>query len=189
MKLKEKPRLELHYESDNIVIPCEKGQAHELNELLGNLNIDLEKDYSIEIKVIRQRRSLDANAYYFKLCRECAYEKGISLTELHNKNLANIGIAWEDNDGHKHWVLQKDDDWWLKQNEVHFAPTDRTESRNGVVYRWFYLLKPSHLFNTKEMSILIDYIIQDAKSLGIETLTPFEAERMKQLWGQNDGRP
>ena len=54
MKLKEKPRLELHYESDNIVVPCEKGQAHELNELLGNLNIDLEKDYSIEIKVIRQ---------------------------------------------------------------------------------------------------------------------------------------
>ena len=67
MKLKKKPRLELHYESDNIVIPCEKGQAHELNELLGNLNIDLEKDYSIEIKVIRQKRSLNANSYYWKL--------------------------------------------------------------------------------------------------------------------------
>ena len=185
MKLKDKPRIELLYNQDNIIIPCEKGQNTAIQRVLDSVGkIDPNKEYTIEIKVVRQRRSLDANAYYFKLCRECAYEKGISLTELHNKNLANIGIAWEDNDGHKHWVLQKDDDWWLKQNEVHFAPTDRTESRNGVVYRWFYLLKPSHLFNTKEMSILIDYIIQDAKSLGIETLTPFEAERMKQLWGK-----
>ena len=64
MKLKEKPRLELQYENDNIVIPCEKGQAHELNEILGNLNIDQKKEYSIENKVIRQKRSKNDNSYY-----------------------------------------------------------------------------------------------------------------------------
>ena len=185
MKLKDRPRIELLYNQDNIIIPCQKGQNTAIQRVLDSIGrIDPNKEYTIEIKVVRQRRSLDANAYYFKLCRECAYEKGISLTELHNKNLANIGIAWEDNDGHKHWVLQKDDDWWLKQNEVHFAPTDRTESRNGVVYRWFYLLLPSHLMDTKEMSRLIDLVVTEAKQQGIETLTPDEIERMKQLWGK-----
>ena len=188
MKLKEKPRLELHYESDNIVIPCEKGQAHELNELLGSLNIDLEKDYSIEIKVIRQKRSLNANSYYWKLVGELKKvlskeDAAVTETEIHNELLSQVGIPWLDKDGNRHWVLQKDDDWWKKQKETHFCPTDKTEDRNGISYRWFYLLLPSHLMDTKEMSMLIDFTVQEAKQQGIETLPPNEIERMKQLWG------
>ena len=33
------------------------------------------------------------------------------------------------------------------------------------------------------MSRLIDLVVTEAKQQGIETLTPDEIERMKQLWG------
>lgn len=185
MKLKENPRLELLYRQTNLIIPCELGQVSELQELLALVGeINTEKEYEITIKEKRKKRSLDANAYYYQLTAKCAEKAGISLTEAHNKNLADVGIAWLDSEGKRHWILQHDDDFWLKQKETHFCPTDKTEDRNGKIYRWFYLLKPSHLMDTKEMSRLIDYVVQDAKALGIPTETPAEIERIKTLWNQ-----
>ena len=37
-------------------------------------------------------------------------------------------------------------------------------------------------YNTQEMSVLIDGIVQEAKQLGIETLTPMELARLKDEW-------
>lgn len=183
MKLTAQPRLELLYKQTNLILPFEKGQINVLASFMDELgDLDLTKDYEVKIKEIKRRRSLNANAYYFKLVTDCAYQKSIGVTEYHNDNLANLGIPWLDEDDNRLWFLQKDTDWWRKQKETHFCPTDQTEDRKGVTYRWFYLLKPSHLFNTKEMSMLIDGIVQDAKSLGIETLTPDEIERLKQQW-------
>ena len=184
------PRIELLYNQDNIIIPCEKGQNTAIQRVLDSIGkIDPNKEYTIEIKVVRQRRSLDANAYYFKLVRELEKvfskeDKSITTTEIHNELLAQLGIPWLDKDGQRHWILQKDNDWWRKQKETHFCPTDKTEDRNGIPYRWFYLLLPSHLMDTKEMSRLIDLVVTEAKQQGIETLTPNELERMKATWGK-----
>lgn len=189
MKLHDKPRIELLYACDNIIIPCRKGQIAVLSDFIESIGeVDLEKDYTVTVEIKRQKRSLDANAYYHVLARKCALKKGITLAEYHNRNLAELGISWDDENGRKHWILQKDDDWWLHQLEIHFAPTDKTEDRNGVTYRWFYLLKPSRFFDTKEMSVLIDAVVQDAKALNIETMTPNEIERIKQLWGKENAR-
>ena len=71
MKLKDSPRIELLYNQDNIIIPCEKGQNTAIQRVLDSIGrIDPNKEYTIEIKVVRQRRSLDANAYYWKLLGE-----------------------------------------------------------------------------------------------------------------------
>lgn len=183
MKLIGQPRIELLFKQTNLIIPCEKAENRAIQRLLDSLGtLDLSKDYVVEIKPKKQRRSLNANAYYYKLCGEISYKKGYKLAEYHNRNLAELGIPWLDREGQKHWILQKDDDWWLRQTEIHFCPTDRTEDRNGTAYRWFYLLLPSHLMDTREMSLLIDGVVQDAKGLGIETLTPAELERMKAAW-------
>ena len=44
------------------------------------------------------------------------------------------------------------------------------------------MLRGSSDYNTYEMSKLIDGCVQEAKYLGIETLTPEELERMKVIW-------
>lgn len=40
----------------------------------------------------------------------------------------------------------------------------------------------SSCYDTKQMSSLIDHLVQDCKALGIETLTPQELARMKEEW-------
>lgn len=185
MKLKNNPRIELLYSQDNIIIPCEKGQNEAIQRVLDSVGrIDPNKDYTIEIKVVRKRRSLIANSYYWQLVHQIAEAKGIPYTEYHNRNLAEMGVP-KLYDGKRLWGLLPDTDWWMHQldGEDHYGPTAETEERKGTMYRWFYQLKPSREYDTKEMSSLIDKVVQDAKELNIETMTPTEIERMKQLWG------
>ena len=42
----------------------------------------------------------------------------------------------------------------------------------------------SSTFDTKQMSRLIDNIVQDCKELGIETLTPQQLDALKEEWGR-----
>lgn len=188
MKLAEKPRLELLYKVDNLIIPFVKGQTAALMDFLASLDgLDLSKDYEVKIELVKKKRSGNANSMYHSIAKKCAFAKGIPFEEYHNRNLAEIGIAWKDKDNNRTWVLRKDDDSWLKEIQEHYCPTEKTELRNGVVYRWFYLLKPSRFFDTKEMSILIDAVVQDAHSLGVETPTEEEQRRAKETW--NAGNP
>ena len=47
------------------------------------------------------------------------------------------------------------------------------------------IFKGSSEYDTREMSVLIDGVISEAKELDIETLPPHEIERMKQKWTQS----
>ena len=70
-----------------------------------------------------------------------------------------------------------------EMEECHFAPTSMTRTgKDGVTYRAYKLMKGSHLYDSKEMSALINGTVSDAKELGIETLPPDELERMVNSW-------
>ena len=187
MRLAGNPRVEPLYKTDNLVIPCVKGSVSELCRLIESVGqIDDKRNYIVTIEPEKRRRTLTANAYYWQLVKKIAIpvngQTYMAETELHNRNLAQVGIPWEDEEGHRQWVLLKDNEWWLKQHETHFCPSDKTATVSGQVFRWFYLLLPSHLMDKSEMSRLIDYVVEDARSIGIETLPPDEIERLKQLW-------
>lgn len=143
-------------------------------------------DVDVTIVKHRNRRSIDANNYYYLLANKIAQNVNLSLAEYHNRTLAELGIAWLDENGERSFILMPDNDKWLKQipGENHFAPTSKTiTDNNGEPWRCFYLLKPTRLMNTKEMAILIDYVVQDAKALGIETKDDKEIERILSRWG------
>lgn len=48
-----------------------------------------------------------------------------------------------------------------------------------------YLYIGSSKYNTKEMARLIDYVVEECKPLGIDTMTPDEIERLKAAWTQS----
>ena len=54
---------------------------------------------------------------------------------------------------------------------------------NGKLFKHYRVYMGSSEFDTNEMSIFIDGIVHEAKNLGIETLTPNEIARLKDLWG------
>ena len=148
------------------------------------VDIDIDKKLQIEIKPIRKKRSLDANAYYWQLATKIAKHYGVSVAEYHNRTLAELGYPLRDENGDLRWHMMMDNDSWLNQlpSETHYCPTQYTAEIKGQKWRAYFELKPSHLMDTKEMSSLIDYIVQDATSLEIETATPQEIQRLKELW-------
>ena len=48
---------------------------------------------------------------------------------------------------------------------------------------FYRIYRGSHTYDTKEMSLLIDGTVMEAKELGIETMTPAELAEMKARWG------
>jgi hypothetical protein len=53
-------------------------------------------------------------------------------------------------------------------------------TRNG--YNHIKVYKGSSEYDSREMAVLIDGIISEAKEMGIETLPPREVERLKEMW-------
>lgn len=179
MIFKEKPRIEPGYDATKVTLVVDRKDAHKAFNLF--CEVEPNTDYDIEIKK-HSKRSINANNYHWTLCEQMARVLRTSRFEVHNQLMIDYGIDWVDGNGKRSFVLMKDDDSYMRMQTTHYRPTDATEDRKGTIYRWFILLKPSHLMTTKEMSVLIDGTVSEAKELDIETRTPDEIARMKQLW-------
>ena len=77
----------------------------------------------------------------------------------------------------------------IERETFHLKPTSQVVAgSDGVSYRTYVLLKGSSNYDSAEMSHLLDGLISECKAAGIETATPEELERMKQLYEQNHKR-
>lgn len=70
----------------------------------------------------------------------------------------------------------------MEQHGIGWLCEDLGECRNIKGYHNIKSYYGSSVYDTKEMSHLIDMIVEDCKALGIPTETPEEIERIKQLW-------
>lgn len=136
---------------------------------------------NLEIKRHREGRSLNANAYFHKLCDLIAKVVNASAIKVKNMMLARYGQIDKDV---SHLIMEDDIDC-TELETIHLRPTGHTKVMdNGKLYQVYLVIRGSHTYDTKEMSQLIDGTVSEAKALGIETLTPAELERIKVEWGQ-----
>ena len=70
---------------------------------------------------------------------------------------------------------------WEKDHIGRFAKVIG-ESREKPGFVWVAVYFGSSDFDTREMSVFIDNIIQECKTQGLETLPPLELERMMGAW-------
>lgn len=175
MKLNGYPRLE----GDNVIIPFASGQFRDLSELLKRLNeLDLTKDYTLEIKQNRKKRSLDANAYFWTLLKDLAVKIDIAYRELYKFYIRDFGvynIVPIKEEAVKRWTQnwESNGDGWICES------IGKSKFQGYENIKCFY---GSSVYDTKEMSRLIDAIVSDCKENGIETLPPSEIERLKRSW-------
>ena len=133
-------------------------------------------------KIPRKKRSIDSNNYYWLLVGKVADALRISKPYCHNLMLRRYGQT-ELFDGKPAITMLPDTPDAVSRmeqmEESHFAPTAQVKiGKDGVLYRAWKLLKPSHRYDSKEMSILIQGVVDEAESLGIETMPNHEIERM-----------
>lgn len=126
----------------------------------------------------RERRSLDANAYFWVLLDKLAETMSAGKEDLYRRYVKDVGgvsdvvcvqeqaadaliSGWQHNG--LGWQAEK-------------VPSKLPGCVNVILYYG------SSTYDTAQMSRLIELVIQDCQAVGIETKTPAEIEEMMDLW-------
>jgi hypothetical protein len=134
------------------------------------------KELDVEIKQHREKRSLNANNYSWLLSDQLADALRISKEECHFLMLKRYGQKTVIS------VIKEGMDILTKAIE-YYEQSGETELYGKMFYH-FKIWKGSHDFDTREMSIFIDGIVDECKEQGIETMTPQELAALKCEWGR-----
>lgn len=136
-----------------------------------------DKEKVFEVKEHKLKRSLNANAYCWVLMNKIADAIKSTKEEVYREYIKNKGIF-------RLITMNKDaTNTFIKvwQEKGLGWICDISESKyEGMVDVVAYYGTSS--YNTKQMANFIDYVVDEAKNLGIETLPPDEIERLKSLW-------
>jgi hypothetical protein len=138
-----------------------------------------ETDVDVTVKKHREKRSLDANAYFWVLVDRLAEKTRIPKTDIYRRYIREIG-------GNHEMVcvidsaVKKLRNGW-EHNGLGWQ-TDTMPSRipgctNVILYYG------SSTYNTRQMSHLIDMAVQDCQEQNIETLSPEKLAGMMEEWG------
>ena len=135
---------------------------------------------SVEIKKAVKHRSMEANRYAWVLIDQIAAKTHIKASEVYRNAIRDIGGVsstgymkteavpvfreiWEHGHmGNQVEVIDEDDNGWSMIRIYHGSST----------------------YDTLQMSLLLESLIQDAEALGIPTITPKEEERMLGKWAK-----
>lgn len=133
-------------------------------ELIAYLSTQPEGRWTLE--PYKEKRSLSANALYFSMVTQMAKALQISNHRMHNQLLRKYGTQ-QLIDNEQVWIALPDThetEEAVEEDEYnHFQPTMRKTGSK----RWYVLLKPSHEFDTVEMSRLIDGTADEMRQMGL----------------------
>lgn len=174
---------EIDYETGRVIARQEilEGNYREFYDIQNK-----EKEYDIQIRRHRKKRSLDANAYYHVLIGKIAAAVGSSLPEIKNQTIARYGQMELDEDGKPVYMIIREDKQVEKFEELHLAPTTQVQELRGVLYRVYHVMRGSHELNSREMSDLIAGTISDAKDAGLsdaDIMSTREKEMLEKQYG------
>ena len=145
--------------------------------------IEQGKQLTLELTQLKRKRSLDANSYCWVLCQKIAEtiskDKGVIYTkeDIYKRAIREVGqfetLAVTEAAAEqfiKVWD-SRGLGWYAEEMDSKIAGCKKIIAYYG-----------SSCYDTKAMSRLIEYIVQDAKQLKIETMTPNEIASMVDKW-------
>ena len=139
-----------------------------------------ENKLNIDLKRYREKRSLDANNYFWKLLQELCELAEIDTKEEYKRRIKELGIF-------RRFRIEKDnvntfERMWTSQGIAWFCEIFDTEIIGNTEFKIINAYYGSSSFNTKQMSRLIDGVVQDCQTYGIETKTPTEIKSLLESW-------
>lgn len=126
----------------------------------------------------QKKRSLDSNAYFWILVDKLSQRLNLPKEEIYRNAIRNIGgvseiVCVQDR------AVEKLRQGWERMGlgwQTDTMPSKIEGCTNVVLYYG------SSTYDQKQMTSLIDNIIQDCKAVGIETMTPNELARLLEGW-------
>lgn len=129
------------------------------------------KDKLYEIKEHRGKRTLTQNAYYWVLVNEIANQMKLSKEEVHFnllKDYSQIALI----------TIKSNVDI---KGYIRYYEFEREANISGVNFNIYKVYKGSSEMDKKEFNVLLEGVIQEAKQLGIPTLTPNEIAKLRYI--------
>ena len=132
------------------------------------------KPGDFEITKAKQKRSLNSNSYAWQLMTQIGNALRMSKEEVYFDMLKNYGqggaISVEER------FVEN-----FKRTYKYHESLGKSDLK-GKTFEHFRFWVGSSEYSRQEMSIFVDGIVQEAKQLDIETLTPIEIARLKDEW-------
>ena len=138
------------------------------------------KELNVEIKQFRHKRSIDSNCYCFVLCQKIAEAINSTKELVYQKFIKDVGqfeIVPIKNEATKRWI-----EVWNSKGLGFFSEIMKDSKLEG--YKNVISYYGSSVYDSKEMSVLINEIVVQCKELNINTITPKELEALNNQWGR-----
>lgn len=160
------------YQTGNALLTLSVNQKQSAINCFDELH--LEEKLSFKIDKHREKRSLNANNYAWKLLTEIGNVMRLSKDDVYFIMLKRYGQS-EMISVLSHIPIGNYIKYYEKAGE---------STLNGKEFTHYKVYKGSSEFDKKEMSIFIDGVVEEAKDLGIPTETPEQIANLKSLWGE-----
>lgn len=148
---------------------------------LSNYLWQLDENKKYEIKEHKEKRSLNANSYCWTLIGKIAEVLGTTKIEVYKQYILDKGI-------YRVITMNKEavDTFirvWTQQGLGWLCETSENNIKGLVDVVAYY---GTSSYNSKQMANFIDYVVEEAKELGIQTLTPNQIADLKSSWSASN---
>jgi hypothetical protein len=161
---------------------------NEKNTLIQGLDeLAAVKKLSVEMKPYREKRSNEANSYFWVLCGQLAAKLRQKKEDVYRELIRDIGDNFEilpiRNEAVEKFITNwgRDSDGRKKLGWICDILGDSKIAGYTNVCAYY----GSSTYTSTQMSVLIDNVIFACKEQGIDTITPNEKARLLALWEQN----
>lgn len=170
---------EARMDTGRLIIDIPRDQ---IGEVLKFLRTKKDKDYSLEIKEYRKKRSNDANAKAWALMGEMSAILHIPPEEIYRGYIPDVGGNY--------WIMpvlpekiEQASKEWCK-NHIGRIAEDMGPCRSNDLagYHNLRLYRGSSDYDTAQMNRLLELIIQDCRQMGIDALSEREKTLLLEEW-------
>ena len=143
------------------------------------LTVQLEKDEELTTK--KKKRSKNANAYFWELLGQLCQEMNLDVIKEYQRRVKELGIF-------RQWEIDTEnvptfEKMWCKNGIAWFIEKVDENGEKATINAYY----GSSSYNSKQMSRLIDNLVQDCKEIGVETLDEMEIKSLiNEMSGGNE---
>ena len=133
------------------------------------LTVQINKNEELYVK--KKKRSKDQNSYFWKLLQQLCFEMNLDVIQEYKKRVKELGIF-------KQWEIDTInvptfEKLWSDRGLAWFTEKVEEIGKKTIINAYY----GSSSYNSKQMSRLLDNLVQDCKEVGIQTLDMLEIER------------
>lgn len=138
------------------------------------------KVLQIDINYFFKKRSLEANRYFWELLSKYSEEKQVNTIDEYKERVKRLGIF-------RQFKIEAEniktfEKIWTSQGIAWFCEINDTEFIGKTEFKIINAYYGSSSFNTKQMSRLINDLIEDCKEVDVETKSEKEIESLLEAW-------